>query len=97
MSLDTQKVVVQTTEKQGTMQNGTKTSYKQAERRFFFKRKGDGPSASRNSRSTSSTATVRLISRKSGDRRFRTFFGHSGVGTILILGVATNELTSSNL
>jgi Arc/MetJ family transcription regulator len=42
MTLGTQKVVVQTTEKQGTMQDGTKTSYKQAERRFCFEGKRDG-------------------------------------------------------
>jgi hypothetical protein len=41
-TLDTQKVVVETREKQGTTQNGTKTSYKQTERRFCFEGKRDG-------------------------------------------------------
>jgi hypothetical protein len=36
------KVVVETREKQGTTQDGTKTSYKQTERRFCFEGKRDG-------------------------------------------------------
>jgi len=42
MTLDTQKVMIQTTQKLGTTQDGTKTSYKQAERRFCFEGKRDG-------------------------------------------------------
>jgi hypothetical protein len=41
-TLDTQKVVVETREMQGTTQDGTKTSYKQTERRFCFEGKRDG-------------------------------------------------------
>jgi hypothetical protein len=41
-TLDTQKVVVETREKQGTTQDGTKVSYKQTERRFGFEGKRDG-------------------------------------------------------
>jgi len=41
-TLATQKVVVETSEKHGTTQDGTKTSYKQTERRFCFEGKGDG-------------------------------------------------------
>jgi hypothetical protein len=40
--LDTQKVVVETREMQGTTQDGTRTSYKQTERRFCFASKRDG-------------------------------------------------------
>jgi hypothetical protein len=41
-TLDTQKVVVEIREKQGTTQEGTKTSYRQIERRFCFEGKRDG-------------------------------------------------------
>lgn len=41
-TLDKQKVVVETGEKQGTTQDGTKTSYTQTERRFCFQGKRDG-------------------------------------------------------
>jgi hypothetical protein len=41
-ALDTQKVVVETREMQGTTQDGAKTSYKQTERRFCFEGKQDG-------------------------------------------------------
>jgi hypothetical protein len=41
-TLDTRKVVAETHEKQGTAQDGTKTSYKQTERRFCFEGKRDG-------------------------------------------------------
>jgi hypothetical protein len=41
-TLDTQKVVLETVEKQGTTQDGTKTSYKQTERRFCFEGKEGG-------------------------------------------------------
>ena len=41
-ALDTQKAVVETSEKQGTTQGGPKTSYKQTERRFCFEGKRDG-------------------------------------------------------
>lgn len=40
--LDTQKLVVETREMQGATQDGTKTSYKQTERRFCFEGKQDG-------------------------------------------------------
>lgn len=41
-TLDTQNVVVETGEKQGTTKDGTKTSFKQTERRFCFEGKRDG-------------------------------------------------------
>jgi hypothetical protein len=41
-TLDTQKVVVETREMQGTTQGGSKTSYKQTDRRFCFEGKRDG-------------------------------------------------------
>ena len=41
-ALDTQKVVVETLERQGTTQDGTKTSYQQTARRFCFEGKRDG-------------------------------------------------------
>jgi len=41
-TLDTRKAVVETREMQGTRQDGTKTSYKQTERRFCFEGKRDG-------------------------------------------------------
>lgn len=41
-TLDTQKVVVETPEKQGTTQDGTRTLYRQTERRFCFEGKRDG-------------------------------------------------------
>jgi hypothetical protein len=37
-----QKAVVETREKEGTTQDGTKTPYKQTERRFCFEGKRDG-------------------------------------------------------
>jgi hypothetical protein len=40
--LDRQKVVVETLEKQGTTQVGTRVSYEQTERRFCFDGKRDG-------------------------------------------------------
>ncbi len=40
--LDSKKVVVETSEKQGTTQDGTMTSYKETGRRFCFEGKHDG-------------------------------------------------------
>jgi hypothetical protein len=40
--LDSQKVIVETHEKEGTTQAGTKTSYKETERTFCFNGKGNG-------------------------------------------------------
>lgn len=42
MSLDTQKVVLEISEKEGSTLDGTKTSFKQSERRFSFEGKRDG-------------------------------------------------------
>lgn len=41
-TLDTQKVAIETRENQGTTQDGTRTTYRQTERRFCFGDKRDG-------------------------------------------------------
>ena len=41
-TLDSKKVIVETNEKEGTTQVGTKVSYKTTERTFCFEGKGDG-------------------------------------------------------